>query len=104
MDDKLQNLCRELLNIVILALVIVHKDPLNLVECFELLNLQEFKTFLFLKDFHEDFFVISNWLIWTFVAFILSLKFISQHYSVLSFLSINVMKLLTFHASWQFLQ
>lgn len=60
MDDMLQNLYKELSDRVILTPVIFRKDLLNLVECFELLNLQIVEICQFLKDFHGDFIMILN--------------------------------------------
>ena len=60
MDDMLQNLYKELSDRVILTPVIFHKDLLNLVECFELLNLQKVKIYQILIDFHGDFIMILN--------------------------------------------
>lgn len=60
MDDMLQNLYKELSDRVILTPVIFRKDLLNLVECFELLNLQKVKIYQILIDFHGDFIMILN--------------------------------------------
>lgn len=57
----LQNLYKELSDRVILTPVIFRKDLLNLVECFELLNLQKVKIYQILIDFHGDFIMILNW-------------------------------------------